>query len=79
MIATLAAAGELCTAAVPSLNDSRQPEILAAVIVMMALSTIAVVLRLVSRRISAARFGIDDGLMVLALVSFPSHGSSKTR
>ncbi len=72
MIATLAAAGKLCTAAVPSLNDSRQPEILAAVIVMMALSTIAVVLRLISRKISAARFGIDDGLIVLALVSFPN-------
>ena len=70
MIATLTAAGKLCTAAVPSLNDSQQPEILAAVIVMMALSTIAVVLRLISRKISAARFGIDDGLMVLALVSF---------
>ena len=79
MIATLAAAGELCTAAVPSLNDSRQAEILAAVIVMMALSTIAVVLRLISRKISAARIGIDDGLMVLALVSLPIQASLKTR
>ena len=78
MIATLAAAGGLCTAAVPSLNDSRQAEILAAVIVMMALSTIAVVLRLISRKISAARIGIDDGLMVLALVSLPIQASIKT-
>ena len=69
MIATLAAARKLCTAAVPSLNDGRQPEILAAMIVMMALSTIAVVLRLISRKISAARYGVDDGLIVLALVS----------
>lgn len=41
---------------------------------MIALSTIAVVLRLISRKISAARFGIDDGLMVLALVSFSNQG-----
>ena len=79
MIATLAAAGELCTAAEPSLNDSRQSEILAAVIVMMALSTIAVVLRLISRKISAARIGIDDGLMVLALVNFLNRASFKRR
>ena len=78
MIATLAAAGKLCTAAVPSLNNSRQTEILAAVIVMMALSTTAVVLRLISRKISAARFGIDDGLMVLALVSFTNQRLLKT-
>ena len=74
MIATLAAAGKLCTAAVPSLNDSRQPEILAAMIVMMALSTIAVVLRLISRKISTARYGVDDGLIVLALVSISNQG-----
>lgn len=61
----------------PSLNESRQPEIVAAVIVMMALSTIAVVLRLISRKISAARIGIDDGLMVLALVSLPVRHDSK--
>ena len=75
MIATLAAAGKLCTTAVPSLNDSRQPEILAAMVVMMALSTIAVVLRLISRKISAARYGVDDGLIVLALVSISNQGS----
>ena len=63
----------------PSLNDSRQPEILAAVIVMMALSAIAVVLRLIARKVSAARIGIDDGLMVVALVSFPNQASFKTR
>ena len=46
---------------------------------MMALSTIAVVLRLIARKVSAARIGIDDGLMVVALVSFPNQASFKTR
>ena len=73
IIATLAAAKTLCTTAIPALNDSRQPEILASLIVMMVLSVLAVVLRLVSRRISAAKFGIDDALIIIALVRPPAY------
>ena len=36
---------------------------------MMTLAVIAVALRLISRKMSAAMFGIDDALIVVALVS----------
>ena len=77
-VATLLAARELCTAAVPRLNDSRQPEAVGSIIVMLVLATLAVVLRLLSRKISAARFGIDDYLIVLALVSHDQSRSYET-
>ena len=66
--ATLTIARGLCVSAVPRLNDSRQPEVLAAIIVMMVLAIAAVVLRLIARRLSAARLGIDDFLILVALV-----------
>lgn len=69
----MAAAATLCTAAVPSLNDSRQAETIASLVVMMVLSGLAVILRLVSRKISAAKFGIDDALIVVALVRSLPH------
>lgn len=62
-------ASQLCGNAIPSLKDSRGPEIIAAIVVIMVLATLAVVLRLGSRKISAAEFGKDDFLIVLALVS----------
>ena len=52
----------------PSLNDDRGTEIVAFVAVMTAISTIAVILRLIGRRISAARYGADDFLIIAALV-----------
>ena len=54
--------------AMPSLNDDRGTEIVAFVAVMTAISTIAVILRLIGRRISAARYGADDFLIIAALV-----------
>ncbi|KAL2036678.1 hypothetical protein N7G274_010549 [Stereocaulon virgatum] len=65
---TLAAAATLCTTAVPSLKDSLQAEIIASLVVMMILAALAVFLRLVSRKISAAKFGIDDALIIVALL-----------
>ena len=52
----------------PSLNDNRGTEIVAFVAVMTAISTIAVILRLIGRRISAAHYGADDFLIIAALV-----------
>ncbi|KAL9004532.1 MAG: hypothetical protein Q9188_002658 [Gyalolechia gomerana] len=52
----------------PSLNDSRQTEIVSIVAVMMTVSTVAVILRLIGRRISAAPYGADDFLIVVALI-----------
>jgi hypothetical protein len=68
-LATLAAAATLCTTAVPSLKDSLQAETVASLVVMMILAALAVILRLVSRKISAAKFGIDDALIIVALVN----------
>ena len=67
-IATLRASGTLCLEAVPSLRESRQPEIMAVVISMMVLAFTAVLLRLMSRRVSSAKLGVDDALILLALV-----------
>lgn len=61
-------AQKLCLSALPSLDDDRGAEIVAIVGVMMALSTIAVILRLIARRISAAPYGADDFLIVVALI-----------
>ncbi|KAI4258842.1 MAG: hypothetical protein LQ352_001053 [Teloschistes flavicans] len=61
-------AQKLCLSALPWLNDDRGAEIVALVGVMMALSTVAVILRLIGRRISAAPYGVDDILIIVALV-----------
>lgn len=53
---------------VPSLQeDNRQTEIIAIVAAMTVISTLAVILRLIARRISAAGYGADDFLIVIAL------------
>ncbi|KAL8855202.1 MAG: hypothetical protein Q9221_000108 [Calogaya cf. arnoldii] len=59
---------QLCQSVIPSLNDSRQTEIVAIVAVMTVVSTVAVILRLLGRRVSVAEYGIDDFLIVVALV-----------
>lgn len=59
----------LCSVALPSLNDSEQPKIIAIVVVMMFASTLAVVLRLIARYLSTAKYGYDDLFIVIALVS----------
>ena len=68
LIEGLQVAQKLCVSVMPSLNDNRGTEIVAFVAVMTAISTIAVILRLIGRRISAARYGADDFLIIAALV-----------
>ena len=65
---TLGFATQLCSTALPSLKDSRGPEVDAVVITIMVLATIAVSLRLIARRVSPNNYGMDDLLIVLALV-----------
>ncbi|KAL8947284.1 MAG: hypothetical protein Q9222_006421, partial [Ikaeria aurantiellina] len=65
--ATLAAARELCISAIPSLTESRGGELVATVTIMLVVATIAVILRLYARKISASRLGADDYLILVAL------------
>lgn len=67
-LAVMKASGSLCLEAVPALRESRQEEILGVVITLMIITTVAVVLRFVARRMTAAKYGVDDLLTVLALV-----------
>ena len=66
---SLASTRRICVEAVPWLNDNRGPEIVAAITVLTLIATIAVALRLLARRISNLKFGTDDWLIVVALVS----------
>ena len=67
-LATFAAAKDLCLTAIPSLAESRGGELVATVTVLMIIATIAVILRLYARKVSGAKFGTDDYLIVVALV-----------
>ncbi|KAL8911905.1 MAG: hypothetical protein Q9171_002989, partial [Xanthocarpia ochracea] len=58
----------ICVEAVPWLEDNRGPEIVGAVTTLTILATIAVVLRFLGRNISGAPCGVDDWLMLFALV-----------
>ena len=49
--------------------DNRKTETIASVATVWALAVLAVALRLMSQRISAARYGMEDVLIVVALVS----------
>ena len=60
---------ELCLQAVPSLSDSRESTVLGSIITLLTLATLAVILRLIARKVSPMFFGVDDLLIVLALVS----------
>ena len=66
----LTLAKDLCVAAIPSLNDSRQNFIWAIESIFMTLALLSVALRLVARRLSNAKFGWDDALILVSLVSF---------
>ncbi|KAI4289045.1 MAG: hypothetical protein L6R35_001694 [Caloplaca aegaea] len=59
---------EICVAAVPWLNDSRGPEITVSLVILIILATIAVVLRFLARHITRTSYGLDDWLMLFALV-----------
>ena len=65
---TLGFAAQLCSKALPSLKDNKGPEVDAVVITIMVLATIAVSLRLIARRVSPKKYGMDDLLIVFALV-----------
>lgn len=52
------------------MNHSRQPEIIAVLVVMSIASTLAVILRFVARNMSSAKYGLDDLFIVIALVRY---------
>ncbi|KAL9602755.1 MAG: hypothetical protein Q9219_001598 [cf. Caloplaca sp. 3 TL-2023] len=64
---TLSVARQLCLAAIPSLTDTRGGELVATVAILMVIATVAVILRLLARRVSASKLGTDDYLIILAL------------
>lgn len=68
VIGILSSARQLCISAVPSLMDSRQHQVVAIIAIFLTLAIISVFLRLISRKISKAKFWWDDYLIVLGLV-----------
>lgn len=68
---TLDFARQLCTAAVPSLKDSRAPTVLAILSTLTVLSIVAVSARLVARRLSKVALWWDDYTIIVALVRTP--------
>lgn len=69
LIETLAIIPQLCVKEVPSLKESRWAEAAASIAVVWTMSIIAVILRLIARKISSAKYGVDDILIVVGLVS----------
>lgn len=67
---TLHLAQDYCSKNLPSLNDNRQTEIIVIVVVMMVASTSAVALRISARKLSAAKYGLDDLFILIALVGY---------
>ena len=59
----------ICAKAAPWLTHSRGPEVFATIIILTVFSTIAFILRVLARRFAKQTFGVDDWLIVLALVS----------
>jgi len=53
-----------------STDDNRRAQLLACYISLFLLTTIAVCLRVIARRMSMAQFALDDAFIILALVSF---------
>lgn len=69
---TLHLAQGYCGGVIPSLNDNRKKEIIVILVVMMVASTFAVVLRVAARKVSAAKYGLDDLFILIALVGHSS-------
>ncbi|KAL8636440.1 MAG: hypothetical protein Q9228_006164 [Teloschistes exilis] len=67
-VVTLVAAGKLCINAIPSLVEARGNELVATITIMLIIATLAVILRLYARRISAAKLGPDDYWILIALI-----------
>lgn len=62
---------EACSTLIPSLKESKGAVIEAVIILLTTLSVLAVILRLIARRLSSWDYGIDDILIVIALVRSP--------
>lgn len=60
----------MCGRLVPSLNDYRGHELIGFYVFAITLAYIAVVMRFVSQKISGARIGLDDYLLLVALVRY---------
>ncbi|KAI4113392.1 MAG: hypothetical protein LQ345_005618 [Seirophora villosa] len=59
---------EICSAAVPWLNHNRGNEVVGAVVALTVLATTAVVLRFLARHMTRTSYGLDDWLMLFALI-----------
>ena len=70
-VAAMSMAKDLCISAVPSLKDDQTALVISSLTVIMTFMVLSVVLRLVSRHLSAARFGPDDYMIVAAMVDIP--------
>lgn len=70
-IVTTTSLQQLCIDLVPSLAADRRSNIVATFALLLALSWVAVILRYVSRHLAAASYGIDDCLIIAALVRSP--------
>ena len=62
-------AKELCISAVPSLTDNQTTLFVSSLSIIMTFMVISVILRLIARHLSAARFGADDYTIIGAAVS----------
>lgn len=58
----------MCGDLVPYLNDYRGEELIAFYTIAIALAYIAVIMRFVSRKVASSKIGLDDYLVVVALV-----------
>lgn len=58
----------MCGDLVPSLNKNRSKELIASFSIVLGLVWLAVALRFISRRVAAAKLGLDDWLILVALV-----------
>ena len=68
LLVTITMLQHLCGYLVPSLNDYKGGELIGIFTTIMVLATLAVVARFVSRHIAAAKIGVDDYLILVALV-----------
>lgn len=57
-----------CGDLVPSLNYSRSHQVILSFTIVLSLVWIAVALRFIARRVASTRTGLDDWLILLALV-----------
>jgi hypothetical protein len=55
------------------INANHDASVLSAIVIWSVLATIAMALRLASKRVGQARLGIDDMLLVISYASFESH------